>query len=177
MITIKEYAAKKGVTERAVYKQMQSKKNARRIEEHVQIIEGKKWLDDVAVAILDESRQNAVVIMQENKDERIEELEQQLDELKEKALLREAELQGEIAKLNKESKELYKEKFENATLLAEASQNKLLLEEHQNRLRETEDKLHLESQRADREKERADQLQAEINQKRNKGFFQRLFRR
>lgn len=170
MITVKDYAAGKGVTERAVYKQMKSKKNAERLDGHIQIIEGKQWLDEVAVCVLDESRQNAVVVVQENKDERIKELEDQLDELKEKALLREAELQGEIAKLNKESKELYKEKFENAKLLAEASTNKQLLENQEKKLKQVEDKLHLETQRAD-------QLQTKLEQEQNKSFFKRLFRK
>lgn len=197
MITVKDYAAKKGVTERAVYKQLKSKRNAERLEGHIQIIEGKQWLDDTAVEILDESRSSSpVIFVQENKDQKIEELENTIKQM----LVRENELQREISNMNKELAEAYKWKAENAVALAEANKNQLLLEEKNVQLQQkqkevktlegflrdansniehlqeekraalkaTEDKLHLAEQRAD-------QLQQQLDVEKNKTFFQRLF--
>lgn len=57
MITVKEYATKCNVSVQSVYKRINSKKLKERLEGHVYIEYGVKCLDDIAVSILDETKQ------------------------------------------------------------------------------------------------------------------------
>lgn len=57
MITVKEYADQNGVTAQSVYKRINSKKLKDRLKGHIAIEYGVKCLDDVAVSILDETKQ------------------------------------------------------------------------------------------------------------------------
>ena len=87
MISVKEYAEKSKKTEQAVYKQLKSQKNKVRLIGHIHYVNGKQWLDEEAVAILDESRNNnPVVIFDNNKEQRIEELLQQNEAYKNKII-------------------------------------------------------------------------------------------
>lgn len=56
METIREYATRKGVTAQSVYKRINSKKLKDRLKGHVVEEYGVKCLDDIAVAILDETK-------------------------------------------------------------------------------------------------------------------------
>ena len=99
MISVKEYAEKCKKTEQAVYKQLKSQKNKVRLIGHIHYVNGKQWLDEEAVAILDESRKDSpVVILDNNKDQRIEELLQQNEAYKNKII----ELQDKLLQ-NRES--------------------------------------------------------------------------
>ena len=57
MKTVKEYANSVGKSHQSVYKQLNSKKNKERLESHVWKQDGTTYLDDVAIDILNESRQ------------------------------------------------------------------------------------------------------------------------
>lgn len=57
MKTVKEYANSVGKSHQSVYKQLNSKKNKERLENHVWKQDGTTYLDDVAIDILNESRQ------------------------------------------------------------------------------------------------------------------------
>lgn len=80
MISIKDYAKQNHVTYEAVRQQL--KRYSEQLEEHI-IRDGRtQYLDDVAVAFLDERRQkNPVVVYQQSKDETIEELQQEVARL------------------------------------------------------------------------------------------------
>jgi shikimate kinase len=118
MITIKEYAKSVGKTQQAVYKQLTSKKNKVRLEGHLIKENGTTYLDDEAVKILNESRQTTVVLIEQEKDEEIERLKEENRNL----LLKIASQADKIA-------ELSEWKSDHAVMIAEANQNKLLLEE------------------------------------------------
>ena len=134
MITIKEYAEKSGKSVQAVYKQIKAKENAALLEGHVllQKIGNKntKVLDDEAVRILDQaSRQAPTVILQSGKDDMIEKLQAEKEQLanENKALLiKVAELQEQLLQEKDNVKLLQQEKIE-------------LLEEKQNQQPEEEE--------------------------------------
>lgn len=149
MITVRDYALKKGVTERAVYKQMKSKKNAERLEGHIEIIDGKQWLDEEAEAILDESRKTSVVIAKENNQ-------QYIDELNE-----------EIKQLNKELREAYRKIAEQSPKLAEAEANKLLLEDKRKEYQE-------EKERSEKLFRENLELKVKLEAEQNKSWLQKL---
>lgn len=120
MVTIKEYAEKSGKSVQAVYKQIKAKENAALLEEHIllQKIGNKntKVLDDEAVRILDQaSRQAPTVILQSGKDDMIEKLQAEKEQLanENKALLiRVAELQEQLLQEKDNVKLLQQEKIE-----------------------------------------------------------------
>lgn len=120
MITIKEYAEKSGKSVQAVYKQIKAKENAALLEEHIllQKIGNKntKVLDDEAVRILDQaSRQAPTVILQSGKDDIIEKLQAEKEQLanENKALLiKVAELQEQLLQEKDNVKLLQQEKIE-----------------------------------------------------------------
>lgn len=134
MITIKEYAEKSGKSVQAVYKQIKAKENAALLEGHIllQKIGNKntKVLDDEAVRILDQaSRQAPTVILQSGKDDMIEKLQAEKEQLanENKALLiKVAELQEQLLQEKDNVKLLQQEKIE-------------LLEEKQNQQPEEEE--------------------------------------
>lgn len=81
METIKEYATRKGVTAQSVYKRINSKKLKDRLKGHVVEEYGVKCLDDIAVAILDETKNpshNTLSIVKNS--ENLEELNKLKDE-------------------------------------------------------------------------------------------------
>ena len=89
---------------------MNRKKNKEKLEGHVNVIDGVKWLDDEAVTILDESRNKvAVVIQREDTDERLRQLEEENRTL----LIKVASQADKIAQLSEW-------KSDNALLIANA---------------------------------------------------------
>lgn len=120
MITIKEYAEKSGKSVQAVYKQIKAKENAALLEGHIllQKIGNKntKVLDDEAVRILDQaSRQAPTVILQSGKDDMLEKLQAEKEQLanENKALLiKVAELQEQLLQEKDNVKLLQQEKIE-----------------------------------------------------------------
>lgn len=112
MITVKEYAERKGKSVQAVYKQMRAKENATLLENHIflQKVGNKtaKVLDDEAVRILDEaSRKIPTVIVQNGKDDIIESLRMENKQL----LLKVADLQDQLLHEKDNVKLLQQEKI------------------------------------------------------------------
>lgn len=124
MITVKEYAEQQGKSVQAVYKQIRAKENAALLENHIflQKVGNKtaKVLDDEAVEILNNaSRQAPTVVLQNGKDELIETLQAEKEQLanENKALLvKVAELQEQLLQEKDNVKLLQQEKI---TLLEE----------------------------------------------------------
>lgn len=121
MITVKEYAERKGKSVQAVYKQMRAKENAALLENHIflQKVGNKtaKVLDDEAVRILDEaSRKIPTVIVQDGKDDIIESLRME----NKKLLLKVADLQDQLLHEKDNVKLLQQEKI---ALLEEKQDN------------------------------------------------------
>lgn len=125
MITVKQYADERGITIQAVHQSMNGKRKKERLDGHVQVIDGVKWLDEEAVAILDEARNKSPIVWEKtDANERIEELERE----------REAMLIKIAAQADRIS-ELAQWKADNAMLIAGAEQTKMLLDNAQRDVR------------------------------------------
>lgn len=151
IISLKDYAEQKKVSYEAVRQQVIRYKND--LGSHI-IRDGRQqFLDEDAVAFLDGKRQkNPVTVIQQDKNKRMEALEEQVKQL----LLKTAAQADRIA-------ELSEWKAEKAVAIAGAEQQKLLLEERTKRVeqlestaREVEDKLR-------QAEERAQQLEEEMS--------------
>lgn len=113
MKTVKEYANSVGKSHQAVYKQLNSKKNKERLENHVWKQNGSTYLDDVAIDILNESRQmvqvqNDIQVHNDN-----EKLKKEVDDLKNKII----DLQDELKAKTEQMTSLLLENKEKTLLL------------------------------------------------------------
>ena len=125
MLTFKDYAEMNGVTYEAVRSQV--KRYEKELEGHIRKVGRKQFLDDVAIAFLDEKRQDHPVILKEQgKDELITSLEKQVQFL----LAENARLANEAAAAQKEAREIEKE---NNALKLENKDIKLLQESVQSK--------------------------------------------
>lgn len=119
VISLRDYAKQKNISYEAVRKQVARYKDE--LNGHI-IMDGRQqFLDEEAVAFLDAKRQkNPVAIIQQDKNERIEELEEQVKQL----LIKTAAQADRIS-------ELAQWKADNAVTIAEANQTRLLLDNAQ----------------------------------------------
>ena len=165
-MTIKEYAELHGKSVQAVYKQMKSKENAKKLEGHILIRRvGNKdiqVLDDVAIAILEEaSTQTPQVIVQMEDKEQIA----LLQEENKKLLLKLTEVQEALLKAKDQS------------LLAE--QQKLLLEDKEKQIDKLQDDCRYYEKVADGQAKALDEAEqarkeiaTELEEVRSMGIFQ-----
>ena len=183
VITLKEYAEQNNVSYEAVRQQVNRYKNE--LGDHI-IKDGRQqFLDEEAVVFLDGKREkNPLTIIQQNKDEAIEELER----TKEQLLIKVAAQADRIA-------ELAEWKADNALLIAQADQQRLLLEEARGSLAEermgriraeekaaaaTKERDGILIQMKEKEEEHQKELQDlrdQLEQERKKTIWQRLFSR
>ena len=156
MISIREYAKKNNVSYEAIRKQV--KRYETELKGHIHKQNSTHFLDDEAVAILDQHRQESpVVILNQDTSDRIRQLEEENRNL----LIKVAAQADKIA-------ELSEWKSEHAVMIAEANTNKLLLEEKTKQFDEL---------KADN-RQLTDELaitKQELEHERNKGFFAKLF--
>lgn len=118
MITVKQYAEERGITIQAVHQSMNGKRKKERLDGHVQVIDGIKWLDEEAVAILDESRNKSPIVYEKAEaNEIIKAMEEN-----EKNYLRKIASQADTIAAQAQWK------ADNAMLIAGAEQNKMLLD-------------------------------------------------
>ena len=104
MLTFKDYAEMNGVTYEAVRSQV--KRYEKELDGHIRKVGRKQFLDDVAIAFLDEKRQDHPVILKEQgKDDLIASLEAQVKHL----LAENARLANEAAAAQKDAREIEKE--------------------------------------------------------------------
>lgn len=106
MISMKDYASENNVSYEAVRQQVKRYKNE--LEGHIIQVSRTRYLDEEAVAFLDERRKkNPVVVMERTKDEEVERLEQENKML----LLKVAQLQEDLLKEKDQVKVLQGEKI------------------------------------------------------------------
>lgn len=109
LITIKEYAKNKNVSYEAVRKQLQKYKGEEELKNHIIKKKNTQYLDTYAVEFLDKRRrENAVILIQSDKDEELNRLTNENKTL----LLKVAELQNELLKEKDQVKVLQNEKIE-----------------------------------------------------------------
>lgn len=153
MLSIKEYARKCGKTEQAVYKQIKAQKNKERLKGHIIRESGKQWLDEEAIKILDESReQNPVVVMEMNRDDQIRELEAECEQYKAKIL----ELQETVIQKQDQIIQLQQNQRGIMDLERELKNHKMLLTE---KIQQYE----AEREREERARHRCNELENNIN--------------
>lgn len=108
MISLKDYAAQRNITYEAVRKSVTRYKEE--LEGHIVVTDRTQYLDDEAVAFLDERRKkNPVVIIQQSKDDEINQLRQEKEQLKDKLIAAQEILlkqKDEIARLKDENRAL-----------------------------------------------------------------------
>lgn len=144
--TVADVARKRGVTERAIYKQM--KTHEKELEGHIEKVKGKQWLDEYAVQLLDEASSGSAPVIVE--DTAKEEMLNEIEELKRKILKLELERDMNAETANTLSKNMAK-MMENHEADAKLIQeSKLYLEQRDNAVNEVNN---LRSEKEQLEKE------------------------
>lgn len=172
MKTVKEYAAEVGKTEEAVYKQLKAKKNKPKLEDHVIKINGVIHLDDVAVEILNESRNVTQVKQDKQLKSENERMIKEIDDLKNKIIMLQMKLQTQTEQMaalvldNKEKTLLLEQKEDQA-----AKVDKLITENAE--LKAKIDLLEKSNEQLSTKV--ASQSVSEGQKEPKKGFFARLF--
>lgn len=171
MITVKQYAEERGITIQAVHQSMQGKRKKERLEGHVTVIDGIKWLDEEAVAILDESRNKSPVVYEKA------EANQRIEELEENERIMLAKIAAQADRIS----ELAEWKADHAVAIAGAAQTQLLLDTTKAELSQ-EQKAHAEDNAAkDAEiaelKQKLEEAAAREQAMKNRGLLARIFRK
>lgn len=123
--TVSEVAKQRGVSERAIYKQM--KTHAEALEGHIEKYKGKQWLDEYAVNLLKEASGNSAPVIVEETEKSA--LEDEIKALKDKIKLLEAERCSAVKALENFSKEMMEIRAENKEMMAQITESKLYLEQ------------------------------------------------
>lgn len=128
MITVKQYAEDRNITIQAVHQSMKGKRKKGLLEGHVHMVDGIKWLDDEAVAILDKDRRKPPVIFErEDANAAIDALEQERDLLLHK-IAAQADRIAELAQWQADKALEIASAEQTRLLLTAAEQEKRLLE-------------------------------------------------
>lgn len=161
LVTIKEYAKKKHITYEAVRKQIQKFKDDE-LKDHIIRKNKTQYLDEYAVAFLDNKRRESpVTLLQIDRDEMIEQLEDQVKQL----LVENAKQANRIS-------ELAEWKAENALLIAGAEHTRLMLEEKASRAAQEAAEA---NQRANTLEKENKALQAEFEAYKKRPLWKRIF--
>lgn len=193
MKTVKEYAAEVGKTEEAVYKQLKAKKNKPKLEDHVIKINGVIHLDDVAVEILNESRNVTQVKQDKQLKSENERMIKEIDDLKNKIIMLQMKLQTQTEQMaalvldNKEKTLLLEQKKDQSNQIEELKKDKQVLQNEKEEQKQQIEELQQEKKELQEEmnqlKATNDQLSAKVvsqsvsegQKEPKKGFFARLF--
>ena len=167
MITIRDYAKENNVSYEAIRKQI--KRYEDEINGHIIKQNRTQFLDDIAVAILDQHRrENPVIIVNQDTDFRLKQLEDENKNL----LIKVAQQADKISQLNED----LKNKIEQMTsLMLENKEKTFLLEQKKD---QTEEINQLKEQLDQEKKEQLNEIEMlknELEKQKNKGFFARLF--
>ena len=167
MITIRDYAKENNVSYEAIRKQI--KRYEDELNGHIIKQNRTQFLDDIAVAILDQHRrENPVIIVNQDTDYRLKQLEDENKNL----LIKVAQQADKISQLNED----LKNKIEKMTsLVIENKEKTSLLEQKKDQAEE----INQLKEQLDREKKEQlneiEKLKNELEKEKNKGFFARLF--
>lgn len=122
-VSIKDYAREAGVSYEAVRKQM--KRYSEELEGHIHQQGRTQYLDDEAVAFLDQHRlEKPIVVYEAGYDRQLRELEDTIAQLR----AENEDLNKRLTKASEKVSELAEWKADNAMLIAEATQTAKLLE-------------------------------------------------
>lgn len=167
MITIRDYAKENNVSYEAIRKQI--KRYEDELNGHIIKQNRTQFLDDIAVAILDQHRrENPVIIVNQDTDYRLKQLEDENKNL----LIKVAQQADKISQLNED----LKNKIEQMTsLVIENKEKTSLLEQKKDQAEEINQlKEQLDWEKKEQLNE-IEKLKNELEKEKNKGFFARLF--
>ena len=156
MLTVKEFAKSEGKSVQAVYNQLKSKENQKKLEGHIfeRMVSGKKvkFLDDEACKILRaSSRQNETIVRIEDQTEQIKTLQEQNDALKDRVIA----LLSELSETQKKVLIAQEQSARIAPLESQISVLKQQVELEQQRTAEAEKKGQEAEERAEKLKGRS----------------------
>lgn len=167
MITIRDYAKENNVSYEAIRKQI--KRYEDELNGHIIKQNRKQFLDDIAVAILDQHRrENPVIIVNQDTDFRLKQLEDENKNL----LIKVAQQADKISQLNED----LKNKIEQMTsLMLENKEKTSLLEQKKDQAEEINQLKEQLDQEKKEQLNEIEMLKNELEKQKNKGFFARLF--
>ena len=167
MITIRDYAKENNVSYEAIRKQI--KRYEDELNGHIIKQNRTQFLDDIAVAILDQHRrENPVIIVNQDTDYRLKQLEDENKNL----LIKVAQQADKISQLNED----LKNKIEQMTSLVIENKEKTSLLEQKKDQAEEINQLKEQMNREKKEQlNEIEKLKNELEKEKNKGFFARLF--
>lgn len=167
MITIRDYAKENNVSYEAIRKQI--KRYEDELNGHIIKQNRTQFLDDIAVAILDQHRrENPVIIVNQDTDFRLKQLEDENKNL----LIKVAQQADKISQLNED----LKNKIEQMTsLMLENKEKTLLLEQKKDQAEEINQLKEQLDQEKKEQLNEIEMLKNELKKEKNKGFFARLF--
>ncbi len=167
MITIRDYAKENNVSYEAIRKQI--KRYEDELNGHIIKQNRTQFLDDIAVAILDQHRrENPVIIVNQDTDFRLKQLEDENKNL----LIKVAQQADKISQLNEE----LKNKIEQMTsLMLENKEKTSLLEQKKDQAEEINQLKEQLDQEKKEQLNEIEMLKNELEKQKNKGFFARLF--
>lgn len=167
MITIRDYAKENNVSYEAIRKQI--KRYEDELNGHIIKQNRTQFLDDIAVAILDQHRrENPVIIVNQDTDFRLKQLEDENKNL----LIKVAQQADKISQLNDD----LKNKIEQMTsLMLENKEKTSLLEQKKDQAEEINQLKEQLDQEKKEQLNEIEMLKNELEKQKNKGFFARLF--
>lgn len=167
MITIRDYAKENNVSYEAIRKQI--KRYEDELNGHIIKQNRTQFLDDIAVAILDQHRrENPVIIVNQDTDYRLKQLEDENKNL----LIKVAQQADKISQLNED----LKNKIEQMTsLMLENKEKTSLLEQKKDQAEEINQLKEQMDQEKKEQLNEIEMLKNELEKEKNKGFFTRLF--
>lgn len=167
MITIRDYAKENNVSYEAIRKQI--KRYEDELNGHIIKQNRTQFLDDIAVAILDQHRrENPVIIVNQDTDYRLKQLEDENKNL----LIKVAQQADKISQLNED----LKNKIEQMTsLMLENKEKTSLLEQKKDQAEEINQLKEQMDQEKKEQLNEIEMLKNELEKEKNKGFFARLF--
>ena len=177
LISLKDYATRNNVSYEAVRKQVARYK--KELEGHIIKDNRTQFLDEEAVAFLDSKREKSpIIVMQQDKDERIKGLEeenkgllQRVVILQEKQLQLQEELTAQKLLAAKTS-----EAEERATVAEQkVAEMEIALTSAEEENKTLSDVAEINAQEADRAKKEAEELRAELERLKSRGFWARVF--
>ena len=192
MVSVKDYAAKSGVSLQTIYAQIKRKSNAKHLEGHIIRQNGVMCLDDYAVLYLDSRRDPAkrstkhTVVIDHDKEDlsliadlkgQIAEYERRLSDQKTLMLQQKIEYSEEINALKVENAAKEEQLKGQETVIAFKDEQLTYLRQQLDTYALISDELKNKEIRISAQDRELEDLRKQLDAELNKGFFARLFRK
>ena len=170
MFTVAEVAERRGVSTRAIQKQL--KTHEKELAGHVITQNGKLWMDECAIGLLEKAANNsAPAIVEDAKKEELEKLKIELERLNEERKRDQDVIRDMATSMTK----ILEQHNEDVKLIAES---KLYIEQRDNlqeKLNDTNEALQKLKEEYSSEKQKRAEVEEELAKLRNRNVWQRIF--